>query len=245
MKKLIVLTMIVALAMPSLALAQKKVNEYGEELSPDMIEQIAPMQKPAKKGTPIQESTVGAEGGKAPSKAKKSDQATAASKKGRIIPLPPAAPASYAPTAEGREKRFQVGLIAPGFAYVSRGYGPAMTFGLEADYYFFEKLSAGLRFETETKFKSPTILSFVPHARYVFDLDNHPRWALYAQAGVGVAVSAGSGTYVACDIAIPAGGFWWQWTDQWSFGAETSLHIYARSNVAVGWNISPAVRYMF
>ena len=245
MKKLIVLTVVLALAVPSLALAQKPVNEYGEELAPDMVEQIAPLTKPAKKTKSIEESAVGAESPKAPSKAAKRDEALAAPKKGKIIPIPPAGPAAYGPTAEGREKRFQVGLVGPGFAWVSRGYGPAMTFGLEADYYFFEKLSAGLRFEAETKFKSPTILSFVPHARYVFDLDSHPRWAFYAQAGVGVAVSAGSGTYVACDIAIPAGGFWWQWTDNWSFGAETSLHIYARSSAAVGWNIAPAARYMF
>lgn len=245
MKKLIVIAVVAALSLPGISMAQKKVNEYGEEdlFSPDLVEQVAPVQPATKKAGAVEEQDVGSTAPKAKGKPARDARAVSAPK--QPAPASINVPPPYSPTAEGRAKRIQVGFIGPGFAYVSRGYGPAMTFGLEGDYFFFEKLSAGIRFEMETKFKSPTIISFVPHARYVFDFDNHPRWALYAQAGVGVAISAGNGTYAACDIAIPAGGFWWQWTDNWSVGAETSLHIYARSNVSVGWNLSPAVRYIF
>ena len=243
MKRLVALTVVALLAFPLSAMAQKKVNEYGEEdlMSPDLIEQVAPAAPAAKKPAAVEEADIGSTAPKPKGRPVKGETARPAAK----TVVYTSSPASYTPTAEGRAKRFEAGLIGPGFAYVSRGYGPAMTIGLEGDYYFFERLSAGLRFEMETKFKSPTIISFVPHARYVFDFDNHPRWAVYAQAGVGVAISAGSGTYAACDIAIPAGGFWWQWTDNWSVGGETSLHIYARSSVAVGWNIAPAIRYTF
>ena len=249
MKKLMVVMIALALAMPCSAMAQKqKVNEYGEDDSADIVEVTTQSKAaPAKAAAPAKSSgikemnvaaTKGAKGSPASTVPPQKNGKSAAS-------AAYAPPSSQKPTAEGRAKRFQVGLVGPGFAYVSRGYGPALTFGLEGDYYFFERLSAGMRFEVETKFKSPTLISLVPHARYVFDFDRHPRFAAYAQAGVGVAIAAGDGSYVACDIAIPAGGFWWQWTDQWSVGAETSLHIYARSDVAVGWNIAPALRYTF
>ncbi|HPQ80262.1 MAG TPA: hypothetical protein PLZ86_00870 [bacterium] len=245
MKRLIIAIVVAAFAFPSLSFAQKRVNEYGEEdlYSPDLVEQVAPIQPAVKKSSGVEEYDINSSASKA--KGKPANEAALPDETEKPAAASVSAPPPYTPTAEGRAKSFQVGFVGPGFAYVTRGYGPAMTFGLEGDYYFYERLSAGVRFEMETKFKSPTIISFVPHARYVFDFDDHPRWAVYAQAGVGVAISAGNGSYAACDIAIPAGGFWWQWKENWSLGAETGLHIYARSNVAVGWNISPAIRYTF
>lgn len=142
-----------------------------------------------------------------------------------------------------RKGRFRVGLIAPGYAVANKGAGSMMSMGLEGEYFFWDKLSAAMRIEVATDFDDITILSFVPRARYVFDLASHPRWAIYIQGGVGLALW--DGDHAAADIAIPGGGFWWQWTDNWSVGADTSMHIYVRSNTAIGFNIGPAIRYQF
>lgn len=268
MKCFVSLVIALALAAPASAFAQKKVDEYGEDLlSPDIIEQVAPEppSAPAKpaKSTVIQERDVSSDGAqqspKAASKAPppppvekappevKAAAAAPSKKKAATteVALPPPPPPPSGPIAAGREKRIRTGVIGPGFGYFSRGYGAAMTMGFEGEYFFFERLSAGMRFELATRFKQPTWLSFVPQARYIFDFDRHPRFAAYAQAGVGLAISAGDGTFAAVDIAIPGGGVWWQWTDRFSIGAETNLHILARSSVTVGWTIAPVVRYTF
>jgi hypothetical protein len=142
-----------------------------------------------------------------------------------------------------REGHFLFSFVGPGFAIANRGIGAMMYDALEGDYFFWEHLSFGLGIEVATDFKDATILSFVPHARYVWDLSSHPRWSIYAKAGVGVALWQGK--HAAADIAIPGGGFWWQWTDRLSVGADTALHIYAREGATVGWTISPAFRYRF
>lgn len=246
MKRFVIILTAIAIAVPMSALAQKKVDEYGEEvLNPDVIEQVAPSNGTPKKSTKesaIQEITIGAEAPKSGS-GPDSKNGTKAS---TPAPSPPVSPThTYGISTSGRQKRFRAGFVGPGFGYYSRGYGPAVTFGFDGEYFFFERLSAGLRFEMATKFKSPTLISIVPQARYIFDFDRHPRFAAYAQAGVGVGIAAGGGSYAAADIALPGGGFWWQWTDKWSVGAETNFHILVRSVVAVGWTISPAMRYIF
>ncbi len=143
----------------------------------------------------------------------------------------------------GRKGAFRVGLIGPGYAVANKGAGSMISMGAEGEYFFWDKLSAVMRIEVDTDFDDITILSFVPRARYVFDIANYPRWAIYVQGGVGLALW--NGDHAAADIAIPGGGFWWQWTDNWSVGADTSMHIYVRSNTAIGFNIGPAIRYQF
>lgn len=247
MKRIIVLSLVLILAIPASALAQKEVDEYGEDvLNPDVVEQVpptkaaAPAKEKAAAPKAIEEKSVGA-GAPAAKGAKKG---TAPSEK-KAEAAPPPVPVTYGPTTSGRERRFAVGFVGPGFGYFSRGYGPSLTFGLEGEYYFFERLSAGLRFDTATKFKSPTLLSIVPRVRYVFDLSNHPRWAISGTAGVGVGLAVGGGTFAAVDIAIPGGGFWWQWTDRLSIGADSTFHILVRSGVTVGWTLAPELRYIF
>lgn len=161
-------------------------------------------------------------------------------------------PAESAPPVErkseriylrGREGRFRVGLVGPGYAWANRGAGSMMNIGPEGEYFFWENLSAGMRIWVASDFADITIVSFLPFARYVFDFASHPRWSVYVQAGVGLALYQGE--HAAADIAIPGGGFWWQWTDRWSVGADASLHVLARSSTAVGFTISPAIRYQF
>lgn len=235
MKHLMVLIFVLALMTPSLAGAEKKVNEYGEDITPassDVIEQVPPAA--------------------AAQNAKKSVVQTQTVKKSKIekstTPAPEITQNTYfssGPNTSGRYHRFRAGIVGPGYGYVNRGVNSVMTIGAEGEYFFYERLAANFRIETATKFKSPTIIMFTPRARYVFDLDKHPRLAVYAQAGVGLALSVGGGTYASADIALPGGGFWWQWNDRWSVGADTSLHIFVRSTTAVGFNIAPAVRYLF
>ncbi|MFH0800755.1 MAG: hypothetical protein V2A66_11345 [Pseudomonadota bacterium] len=247
MRLFITLIAAAAIAAPGFAFAQgggakksaanKTVNEYGENLVPgNVVEQVAPPKAAApKKAKAVEEKNVGAATAKPPAEPK--------AKKSSYIPdvLRPAHDA----TAAGRAKRFRVGVVGPGLEVASQGVGAMMTLGAEGEYFFFEKLSAGLRVETATKFKNTTILSFVPRVRYFFDSDKYPRWSTYVQAGIGVATYFWNGTHAAADIAIPGGGISWQWTDHFSVGADASLHIYVRDSTAVGFTLAPTFRYLF
>ena len=142
-----------------------------------------------------------------------------------------------------REGHFRLGVVGPGYAWANKGAGSMMNIGVEGEYFFWEKLSALMRVWMATDFTDITILGFLPMARYVFDFASHPRWSLYVQGGVGLALY--NAESAAADIAIPGVGFWWQWTERLSLGAETQLHILARSNVAIGFTVAPAIRYQF
>ncbi len=147
----------------------------------------------------------------------------------------------------GRKGLFRAGLIGPGFYAGNKNIGAMMNLGLEGEYFFFDRLSAALRISIATDFSSNAdpnaIVSFLPMVRYIFDLSGHPRWSIYAQAGVGLALIDGG--HAAADIALPGGGFWWRWTEKLSVGADTSLHILVRSNTAIAFEISPTIRYNF
>lgn len=227
---------VILMALPAICQAQKKsVDEYGEEIKidPSVIEQVPLAETPkavkkqeTKKGGPVEERDIGSQ------------------------PKPtvsmPAPQASSRPTALGRNHRFQVGLAGPSVGYASHSVGAFMAVGVEGEYFFFEKLSAGLRIEVDTKFKDPTILDFTPRVRYFFDFDRFPRWTAYVQAGMGAAIYRANGWHAAADIAIPGGGFWWQYTNNWSFGADTSLHIFVLSDyTTIGFTFGPTFRYMF
>ncbi len=146
-----------------------------------------------------------------------------------------------------REGSFRVGLVGPGVYVGNKGINVMMGVGAEGEYFFFEQFSAGLRIKVATDFKSDNnpnmIASFVPQARYVFDFANHPRWSFYVQAGAGMALIDGGN--IAADIAIPGGGFWWQYNDSASIGFDASLHLLVRSNLMVGFFAGPAFRYQF
>lgn len=235
--------------------SSKVVDEYGEEYvgDPSMIEQVAPsgpvVQKKERSPAKVEESSVGASSG---------EKLKAKPEKGTSLSVkPPAgekqkeqepkytAPASRGPYASGRAHRFRVGLAGPGVSVVSDDIGALMSAGFEGEYYFFEKLSAVFKAEAATKFKEPTIMSFVPMARYTFDFARFPRWSVYANVGAGIAAIFSGGTHMAADIVVPGGGFWWQWTEHFSVGADSSLHIYVRGSTAVGINFTPAIRYLF
>ena len=70
MKKILALAVVAALALPCSALAQKKVNEYGEEdiFGPDLIEQAAPVEPAVKKSGKVEEYDVGSTAPKAKAK---------------------------------------------------------------------------------------------------------------------------------------------------------------------------------
>lgn len=147
----------------------------------------------------------------------------------------------------GREGRFRAGLVAPGLYAGNKSIDLMATFGIEGEYFFFDRLSAGLRMLFATDFKKDAkpnaILSFIPQARYVFDVGSSERWAIYVQGGVGITLL--DGDTVAADIMIPGGGFWWKWTERWSVGADAALHVLARSSTAIAFHVSPALRYTF
>lgn len=240
MKKIFLFIVVVSFLISSVGFAQKpaqkKVDEYGADVSSseDMVEQVAPVTTKPKKARAIEEKT----------------ERKPAAKTGTQKPQPEVSESysiSYSdgPTAQDRAGRFRVGIIAPGIGVANNDAGALFTAGIEGEYFFFEKLSASLRIETLTKFKDPTIISIVPRARYFFDFDRHPRFAIYVQAGIGAAVYHWGQTDAAADISIPGAGMWWQWTNRFSIGADTNFHVFVKGNTSVGLTFSPAVRYIF
>ncbi|MBN1282357.1 MAG: hypothetical protein JXA24_01115 [Proteobacteria bacterium] len=191
----------------------------------------------------IEESEVGAY------ESKKTEVAVAPKKRAEPVaeeygpPVPETSQRGKQVMIDGRKGSFRLGIVGPGFAVANRGIGPMMNMGVEGEYFFFERLSVGMQIDVATEFDDYAILSFLPYARYVFDLNSHPRWSLYVQAGVGPALI--NGDSFAADIAIPGGGFWWQWTERLSVGADAWFHVFVRDRTAVGFSISPAVRYQF
>jgi len=229
MKRIIVLLVVAIFALPSLAWAAKKgnVDQYGDTdtLDPAVVEQVAP---PAKK--------------EAEKSAKSSPKFEVKEEEIEYTSVV----SSDEPSAGGRAGKFRAGFVGPGIGVANNGVNAFATFGLEGEYFFFEKLSAGLRAELGTKFTNTAIVSFVPRVRYVFDFESYPRWAAYIQAGAGVAViRTGGSTYTAADIAAPGVGAWWQWTDKWSVGVDSSLRLFVRSNTTVGFTFAPTIRYLF
>jgi len=148
---------------------------------------------------------------------------------------------------EQRKESFRLGLYMPGLFVGNKGIDAMMSMGLDGEYYFLENLSANFRIEEATDFKSGhpphSVLTFVARARYVFDVGNSGRWAIYVQGGGGGALIGSSNG--AGDISIPGGGFWYQWNDRWSFGADANLHILIRDESAIAFDFTPVVRYQF
>lgn len=152
--------------------------------------------------------------------------------------------ASYAWERKGT---FNVGLYAPGIFVGNKNIDAMISFGADGEYYFLENLSANFRIEEATDFMAGgaphSVLTFVARARYVFDIGSSGRWAAYVQGGGGGAL-IGSGTG-AGDITIPGGGFWYQWTEHWSVGADANMHILIRDETAFAFDLTPVVRYRF
>lgn len=153
---------------------------------------------------------------------------------------------TYASQAE-RKGSFRASLLAPGLFAGNEGIGTMMSFGGEGEYFFLENLSASFRIEEATDFnagKAPhSVLTFVARARYIFDIGDSGRWALYGQAGGGGALlgkSNGGG-----DFSLPGGGFWYQFDENWFLGADCNLHILIADETAVGFGIAPFARYQF
>lgn len=244
MKRMMLLLLMAVLAWPTILTAKGKsnVNEYGEIDSPDdeaYVEDIASVKKITPKK--VQEFNLSeVELAKAPKPKKPSSSKPIVIKNIKSSPIP------SGPSASERDGRFRVGILAPGIAAFNKGLNPLFSAGAEGEYFFYEKLSAGLKINVATKLTNSILLSFIPQARYTFDFDNYPRWAVYAQAGAGVAVAKRGNTKVAADIAIPGGGGYWQWTDNISVGADLSMHILVGGGyTAVGVVFSPAIRYIF
>lgn len=146
-----------------------------------------------------------------------------------------------------RKGHFRLGLYAPGLFVGNKHINAMVSFGVDGEYFFLEKLSANFRLEEATDFKigdpPHSIFTFVARARYVFDVGNSGRWAIYVQGGGGGALIGSN--HGAGDIAIPGGGFWYQWSNNWSFGADTSMHILIRDETAIAFDFTPVVRYQF
>ena len=146
-----------------------------------------------------------------------------------------------------RKGSFRMGLYAPGLFVGNKHIDAMVSFGLDGEYYFLENLSANFRIEEATDFTMGdpphSVLNFVARARYIFDIGTSGRWAAYIQGGGGGAIIGSS--HGAGDLSIPGGGFWYQWNDHWSFGADTNLHILIRDETAIAFDITPVVRYQF
>ncbi len=146
-----------------------------------------------------------------------------------------------------RKGHFRLGVFAPGVFVGNKGINGMLSMGLEGEYFFLENLSASFRVEEATDFKigAPphSVLNFVARARYVFDIGKSGNWAAYLQGGAGSAL-IGSST-AAFDLAIPGGGFWYQWYKDWFIGMDCSMHILIRNPTAIAFDVVPSIRYQF
>lgn len=146
-----------------------------------------------------------------------------------------------------RKGHFRLGGFFPGLYVGSKYVDAMMSIGLEGEYFFLDDLAATFRFQEATDFSfglpPHSILSFTAGAMYVFDIGNSGQWAAYLQAGLGGGLIGDSAGFV--DIALPGGGFWYEWYKDWFVGMDASLHILARNPTAVGFNITPSIRYQF
>ncbi|MFH1874583.1 MAG: hypothetical protein ABH859_05285 [Pseudomonadota bacterium] len=146
-----------------------------------------------------------------------------------------------------RKGHFRLGVFAPGVFVGNKGIDGMLSVGLEGEYFILENLSASFRIEEATDFKigaSPhSVLNFVARARYVFDIGNSGNWAAYVQGGLGGAIIGKS--HGAFDLAIPGGGFWYQWYQNWFIGLDCSMHILIRNPTAIAFDVTPSIRYQF
>lgn len=149
--------------------------------------------------------------------------------------------------ADGRKGSFRLGLYAPGLFVGNKNIDAMISFGVDGEYYFLENLAANFRIEEATDFKAGdpphSVLTFVARAKYVFDVGSSGRWSIYVQGGGGGALIGSS--HGAGDLAIPGGGFWYQFNDHWSFGADASMHILIRDETAIAFDVTPVFRYQF
>lgn len=237
MKHTLLLALILLILTPTTVFAEEPIIE------PIKADKDAKVGEAAKKapaaGDVIEESEIGAKEGAGAKNVEAVDVEVKIEKKVKIAP-------AYQPRP--RERTFRAGIVGPGIYAGNKSIDAMMGIGAEGEYFIFEKLSAGLRIQVATDFSSDagpnSILSFLPQARYIFDFENHPRWSVYVQAGAGVGLL--DGKHVGADIAIPGGGFWWQWNERFSVGADASLHILVRSeDTAVAFFAGPAFRYQF
>lgn len=120
--------------------------------------------------------------------------------------------------AGSREGKFQLGGGA-GLAL-----NPPIRFDLNigGEYFFWENIGIGLNIDIF--FRGTTAFTFIPFARYHFDISSAPEWVPYVGGGVGVGINTdGDG---ALDLMIPNFGVQYEVLDDKLFlGTDMSVHI--------------------
>jgi hypothetical protein len=148
---------------------------------------------------------------------------------------------------DGRKGSFRLGLYGPGLFVGNKNIDAMISFGIDGEYFFLENLSANFRVEEATDFGAGdpphSVFTFIARARYVFDVGSSGKWSIYVQGGGGGALIGSS--HGAGDLSIPGGGFWYQWNNNWSFGADANMHILIRDETAIAFDVTPVVRYQF
>ncbi len=144
-----------------------------------------------------------------------------------------------------RKDRFQVGAMFPGILFGNKNIDAMLSGAFEGEYFILENLSLGFRLQESTDFKmgdAPhNVFSFGAIVRYTFDVAED--WAVYYGVGGGGAL-IGSSSWAGDFIPVNFGGYY-QFDDHLSFGVDSGMHVFVRSNTAVAFWIGPMVRWKF
>ncbi|OGQ05956.1 MAG: hypothetical protein A3F82_05485 [Deltaproteobacteria bacterium RIFCSPLOWO2_12_FULL_44_12] len=123
------------------------------------------------------------------------------------------------------------------------GWRSPVRFDLDftGEYFWNDRISFGLN--ADTLLRGPASFSFVPFARYHFDLKKWPKFTPYAGAGMGALVnSRGQGWF---DLMLPELGFFYELTPRIYIGPNVSLHVLAGSSSTWDFQTIGQVAYRF
>ena len=124
---------------------------------------------------------------------------------------------SFAASAQSREGMIQAS-VGPGLGM----HTPArFDFDVAGEYFFSDEISFGLDFDA--LIRGGSTLSFVPFARYHFDILNSPLFLPYVGAGAGFMVGTSGGA--AFDLMAPDLGFEYELTPRLFVGPDASFHL--------------------
>lgn len=102
---------------------------------------------------------------------------------------------------------------------------------IAGEYFWNDKWSLGLDFDVFLR--GSTSFDVIPFGRYHFDLPRFTRFSPYVGAGLGVLVSTSGRGWI--DLMLPETGFLWEFTPNFYFGPNVSLHTLGGS--ATTWDL--------
>lgn len=139
------------------------------------------------------------------------------------------------------EKDIEVGLT-PGFSVTQTTPNVAMDIGGIFNYFMWDNISLGFRFDAITSFKN-SIFVFMPKAGYYHEIDDD--FSAYINGGFGISYITNPKKAYAT-IGIPGVGVTYSITDHLSISLDTNLNTAIGKNAsALIWSAGPLLKWKF